>query len=88
MSSDRKDAIVGEIVRVLVRADSAALARLYALAKEEEKAMNVHTDRSIGELFSQLDARKAKESDGKGRTGRQQAERQDGTDDERAARGD
>jgi hypothetical protein len=39
-SPDRTDPIIGEIVRILVRADAAALARIYAVAKAEAAALD------------------------------------------------
>jgi hypothetical protein len=50
-ASRRKDPIVGEIVRILIRADEAALARIYALAKRENAAMDAHTDQAMAELL-------------------------------------
>ena len=61
---DRIDPITGEIVRILVRADAATLARIYAVAKTEESAMDAHLTDSLNDSFRQH-ARKRDEGDGK-----------------------
>ena len=61
---DRIDPIIGEIVRILVRADAATLARIYAVAKTEEAAMDAHLTDSLNDLFRQH-ARTSGEGDGK-----------------------
>lgn len=60
---DRTDPIIGEIVRILVRADAATLARMYAVAKAEEAAMDAHVTESLNDMFRQH-ARKQRERDG------------------------
>ena len=61
---NRIDPIIGEIVRILVRADAATLARIYAVAKAEEAAMDAHMNDSLNDFFRQHTG-KSGEGDGK-----------------------
>ena len=51
VSEGRKDPLIGEIVRILVRADTASFAKIYAVAKAEEAAMNAETQDSLRDLW-------------------------------------
>jgi hypothetical protein len=46
----RDDALVGEIVRICLRLDKAGFARLYAMAKTEEAAMDARLRRQLEHL--------------------------------------
>jgi hypothetical protein len=43
----REDAVLGEVVRICMRLDKAGFAKLYAVAKAEEAAMDARLDRDI-----------------------------------------
>jgi len=72
----------------MARVDEAALARLYALAKEEEKAMAADRDRAVGEALRRVQARTGKKSDGQRPADPEGAARAAGTGDESTAGGD
>jgi hypothetical protein len=60
-SEARKDPLIGEIVRILVRADTASFAKIYAAAKAEEAAMDAQTEDSLRDLWRR---RTRKQGDG------------------------
>jgi hypothetical protein len=50
-SEARRDPLIGEIVRILERADTASFARIYAAAKAEETALDAQTQVSLRDLW-------------------------------------
>lgn len=65
-SGARKDPLIGEIVRILVWADTASFAKIYAAAKAEEAAMDAQTQDSLRDLWRRR-SRKQEDGDGQGR---------------------
>jgi hypothetical protein len=73
VSEARKDPLIGEIVRILLRADTASFARIYAVAKAEEAAMNAETQETLRDLWGRSKRRQ--------RDGDEQAHGPEQTDD-------
>ena len=72
-SESRKDPLIGEIVRVLVRADIASFAKIYAAAKAEEAAMDAKTQDSLRDLWGRHNRKQG--------DGNEQADKHDRGDD-------